>query len=52
MHVTNVIFHEAERNYYVKLIDSRLIITIWTVGRDVLALSVSDKGEGTSEASQ
>ena len=30
--------HEAECNYYVKLIDSRLVITIWTVGRDVLAL--------------
>ena len=42
----------AERNYYVKLIDCRLIITIWTVGRDVLALSVSGKGEGTSESSR
>ena len=46
----HVIFHEAEHNHYVKLIDSRLIITIWTVGRDVLALSVGGKGEGTSEA--
>ena len=50
--VVHVIFHVAERNYYVKLIDSRLIITTWTVGRDVIALSVSGKSERTSESSQ